>query len=62
MTFYVYGDGKLLARSPAMRFGQAPATLSADIRGVRVVELVARTPRPTRLGEAVTWGEAALTD
>lgn len=62
VTFYVYGDGKLLTRSPAMRFGQAPAALSADIRGVKLVELVARTPAPTRLGQAVTWGEAALLD
>jgi alpha-galactosidase len=62
VTFYVYGDGKLLARSPAMRFAQAPATLSADIRGFKIVELVARTPAPTRHAEPVTWGEAALLD
>jgi len=45
-----------------MRFGEAPVTLSADIRTYKIVELVARTPKPTRLAEPVTWGEAALFD
>ncbi|MCW3846033.1 NPCBM/NEW2 domain-containing protein [Sphingomonas sp. LB-2] len=61
-TFYVYGDGKLLARSPLMRFGQAPFALSADVRGVKLVELVVRTPTPGIQGRPVTWGEAALLD
>ena len=61
VTFLVYGDGKLLARSPAMRFGEAPAKLAADVRGVKLVELVARTPRPSRFPDPVAWGEAALT-
>jgi hypothetical protein len=62
VTFYVYGDGRLLAQSPAMRFGQAPMTLWADVRGVKLVELVARTPTPGVQGAPATWGEAALLD
>lgn len=62
VTFYVYGDGKLLARSPAMRFGQAPVALTADVRGVRIVELVARASATSARPEPVTWGEAALLD
>jgi hypothetical protein len=61
VTFAVYGDGKLLARSEPMRFGQAPAELTADVRGVKIVELVARTPTPNRFPDPVAWGEAALT-
>lgn len=62
VTFYVYGDGKLLAKSPMMMFGQAPMTLSVNVRGVKMVELVARTSMPTVQGAPVTWGEAALLD
>lgn len=61
VTFEVYGDGKLLARSRPMRFGEAPAALTADVRGVRLVELIARTPRRVRFPDPVTWGDAALT-
>ncbi|KTF69670.1 NPCBM/NEW2 domain-containing protein [Sphingomonas sp. HT-1] len=60
VTFYVYADGKLRAQSPALRFGQAPVMLKADIRGAKLVELVARTPGNPRFADPIAWGNAAL--
>ena len=45
-----------------MRFGEAPVALSADVRGIKLIELVARAPMPMRFADPVTWGEAALLD
>jgi hypothetical protein len=61
VTFLVYGDGRLLAQSKPMRFGEAPAELTADVRGAMLIELVARTPAPVAFGASVAWGDAALT-
>ncbi|MDR6624362.1 NPCBM/NEW2 domain-containing protein [Caulobacter segnis] len=59
--FLVYGDGKLLAQSPPMGFGQAAQPLSANIKGVKIVEIVARSERlSTDLPLVVTWAEASL--
>ncbi|WP_155006410.1 NPCBM/NEW2 domain-containing protein [Sphingomonas hengshuiensis] len=60
VTFAIYGDGKLLARSKPVRYGAAPVPLTADVAGVKIVELVARTPTAMRFSDPVTWGEAAL--
>ncbi len=60
VTFLVYGDGKLLAKSRPVRFGEAPVPLAADVRGAKIIELVARTPQPRRFPDPVAWGEAAL--
>lgn len=61
VRFFVYGDGKLLARSPPLGFGEPPRALIADIKGVRIVEIVARAETPTSdLPLVVTWGDAAL--
>lgn len=61
VTFFVYGDGKLLATSKPARFGQAAQTLSADIAGVKIVELVARgRSARNKVPTVVTWGNAAL--
>jgi len=60
VTFAIYGDGKLLAKSGPLRFGQAAAPITADVRGVTLIELVARTPRPGRFPDPVVWGDAAL--
>lgn len=60
VTFEVYADGRLVARSPAMRFGDEPAALDADVAGARLVELVARTAERARFPDPVTWAEAAL--
>lgn len=61
VRFAVYGDGRLLAESAPMGFGAAPASLSADISGVDIVEIVARSKTLTSdLPLVVTWGDAAL--
>ena len=61
VRFTVYGDGRLLAESAPMRFGAAPSPLAADVSGVRIVEIVARSDALTSdLPLVVTWGEAAL--
>jgi hypothetical protein len=60
VTFMVYGDGKLLATSKALRWGQPAQTLSADVAGVKVVELVARSAAANNELLPVTWGSAAL--
>ena len=61
MRFAVYGDGRLLAESAPMRLGAAPSTLAANISGVRIVEMVARSQDLTSdLPLVVTWGDAAL--
>jgi hypothetical protein len=60
VTFEVYADGRLVARSRPMRFGDTPAALDADVAGAKLVELVARTPEALRFPDPVTWAEAAL--
>jgi len=59
--FYVYGDGKLLAQSGPVSFGDPPRPLAADIAGARIVEIVVRSPSlSSDLPLVVTWGDAAL--
>ncbi len=62
-VFEVWGDGRLLAKSRPMGFGEAAVSLQAKVAGVRIVELVARgtvavanagTPQPA------VWADAAL--
>jgi len=60
VTFAVYGDGKLLATSAAIKWGEAAKTLSVPVAGVKLVELVARSPGADNMRLPVTWGEAAL--
>ncbi|RAK52176.1 NPCBM/NEW2 domain-containing protein [Phenylobacterium deserti] len=60
VTFEVYGDGRLLTRTDPLRYGAAPVAISADVKGVRVVELVARTSPDVRFPDPVVWAEAAL--
>ncbi len=60
VTFMIYGDGKLLATSKPQRWGQAAQTLSADVTGVKLIELVARGAAAVNEQLPVSWGEAAL--
>ena len=58
---FVYGDGKLLAQTPLIKFGDKARTVSAHIAGKTVIELVVRSAashdaRPV----VVTWGEARM--
>jgi hypothetical protein len=60
VTFAVYGDGKLLATSKPVKWGMAAQPISAPVAGVKLIELVARSPRGDNQRLPVTWGEAAL--
>jgi alpha-galactosidase len=63
VVFEIYGDGRLLARSQPVRFGEPAAAMQADVRGVRLIELLARSEQVAGSGGAlpVAWTEAALT-
>ena len=56
----MWGDGRLLGKSPPMAFGEAAAPLQANVGGVAIVELVARAGDGQPVQPA-TWGDAALT-
>jgi len=60
VTFMIYGDGKLLAKSKPLRWGQAAQALTADVAGVKIVELVARSEAKDNEQLPVSWAEAAL--
>jgi hypothetical protein len=60
VTFLVYGDGKLLAKSKALRWGQPAQALSVDVGGVKLIELVAKSTGGVNEQLPVTWGDAAL--
>lgn len=60
VVFEIYGDGRLLARSDPMRFGQAAHMIEADVRGVRLIELVARSEGESGGALPVAWADAAL--
>lgn len=60
VTFEIYGDGRLLAKSSPMRWGEPAAAISADTTGIQIVELVAKTPASVRFPDVVAWGNAAL--
>jgi hypothetical protein len=60
VTFMIYGDGKLLAKSKPLRWGQPAQALTADVAGVKIVELVARSSTKDNEQLPVSWGDAAL--
>ncbi len=60
VTFMIYGDGKLLAKSKALRWGQPAQALNADVAGVKLIELVAHSTAGENEQVPVTWGDAAL--
>lgn len=61
VVFEVYGDGKLLARSRAMTMNEAPASVEADVRGRKLIELVARADSAPDAALPVVWADARLT-
>lgn len=61
VVFEVYGDGQLLARSGAVALDAAPVTIEADIRGRRLIELIARADSAPDAALPVVWGDARLT-
>ena len=60
VTFIIYGDGRLLARSKPMRAGEPAQQLSADVSGMKIVELVASSPGAGGTRVPVDWGMAML--
>ncbi len=60
VRFFLYGDGKALAITPPLRRGAPALPLEADVKGVAIVELVARAEGVTNNAVPVTWGDAAL--
>ena len=62
-VFEVWGDGRLLAKSRPMGFGEAAVPLEAKVTGVRIVELVAReSGAAANAGtlQPAIWADAAL--
>lgn len=59
-VFTVYGDGKELATSGPLKWGEAGQQLSVDVSGVKIIELVARAEIEDPADLPVTWAEAAL--
>lgn len=59
-TFAVYGDGKLLATSRALKWGDSGEPITADVSGVKLIELVVRATTPDAAALPVTWADAAL--
>ena len=59
-TFAVYGDGKLLATSRALKWGDPGQPISADVTGVRIVELVTRANGSNDAPLPTTWVETAF--
>jgi len=60
VIFTVYGDGKRLAESRPMKWGMAAEPIEADVSGVKVIELVARSAAAENEALSATWGGAAL--
>jgi len=62
VRFYVYGDGKLLAESAPAAFGAKAHALKADIRGVKIIELVVRGAQTDGTPPVLaSWGDVLLT-
>ncbi|RZL39140.1 MAG: alpha-galactosidase [Rubrivivax sp.] len=60
-SFEVWGDGRRLATTSPMKFNQPARELSADLRGVRLVELIVRQHGADPAGPVVvTWGGARI--
>lgn len=61
VVFEVYGDGKLLTRSRAVALNDAPVAVEVDVRGRKLVELVARADSAPEAALPVVWADARLT-
>lgn len=61
VSFEVWGDGRKLASTAPLKFNQPARELSADLRGVKLIELIARQHGADTAGPVVvTWGEARI--
>ena len=60
VTFAIYGDGRVLATSTPLRRGTAAQKLEANVSGVKLVELVARSEGTVNGRLPVSWVDAAF--
>jgi hypothetical protein len=60
IIFRVYADGKLVASSSRLKFGGRPVSLTANIQGAKIIELVVVQPRGVSLPASAAWANAAL--
>ncbi|GGZ41229.1 NPCBM/NEW2 domain-containing protein [Asticcacaulis endophyticus] len=60
VQFLVFGDGKLLTKSIPLSYGAAPIALQADIKGIKVIELITRSVGGGQTPTAANWAEAQL--
>lgn len=60
VTFTIYGDGKVLATSRPLKWGNEGQRISVDVSSVKLIELVARAAIDDPATLPVTWAEAAL--
>ena len=59
-VFEVWGDGRLLAKSRAIAFGETAVPIEARVTGVRIIELIARATAAPRAVQPAIWADAAL--
>ena len=60
VRFFLYGNGKPLTSTPPLRRGEAPRSLTANVKGIDLIELVARADGAKGNAVPITWGNAAL--
>lgn len=61
LRFAIYGDGRLLASTDGVAFGAAARPLTADVSGVRIIELVTRAAGGSADDPApAVWANARL--
>ena len=61
VQFFVYGDGKLLAKTPVTTLGAKAVPIAAKIKGSKIIELVVRGTKPSStLPVVASWGEVRL--
>lgn len=61
VRFEVYGDGKLLAESPPLKFGNKAHLLTANIKDKQIIELLVRSAKLENAPPVVaSWGEVRL--
>lgn len=60
VRFFLFGDGKALASTPPLRRGMPAQSMEANVKGIAILELVARADGVKDNAVPVTWGDAAL--
>jgi hypothetical protein len=60
IKFLVYGDGRLLAETRGLKFGDPPVAIGTDVRGISTIELIAKNADDTSSPVAAIWGDARL--